>query len=478
MLLPSGHTTSARNTIRGPGLLALSLLAAVGALLLSADTTEKRISVYSPVANYSLSIVQRDNHDYVGLLEILEPLGTVTARMQDKKWKLRFNDVDGQFIPGDTRSRIRGKDLDLPQRFLMENGRGLVPVDSLATLLPRFLGIPVTFHAEARRLFISEVGTTYKAELEKGTPPKLVMNFSSPVNPTIATEPGKLHMVFLRDPLLGPAAPTVTFNTKAIASLNFQESNGAAEIVVAGEVPLLASFRNDGRTITIAPAPGPPPPVAQALPAPPPLPPPPGAPSSRAAGRVFAVIDPAHGGDERGAALGSQLFEKDVTLAFARRIRQELETRGIPNLLLRDPDNTLTLDQRAAAANAAHPAIYISVHASSDGSGVRVFSPLIPAGGDNLGPFLAWDRAQSPFLFTSQGAAASLAAELGKRIPVRMLGAPLRPLNNITAPAVAIEIAPAGGDIADLTAADYQQLVAVAVVNGMLAVRDKLEASR
>jgi N-acetylmuramoyl-L-alanine amidase len=478
------HTTSSRNTIRAPALLLFSLLVVVSTLVLSASSDEKRISIYSPVANYSLSVVERDNRDYVGLLEILEPLGTVNARMEDKKWKLRFNDVDGQFLPGNTRARIRGKDLDLPQRFLMENGRGLVPVDGLVTLLPHFLGIPVTFHVGARRLFISEAGTTYTTELSKTAPSKLVMNFSSPVNPTIGTEPGKVHMVFLRDPLLASGPETISFNDKAIASVSFQEANGAAEITVSGGVPLLASFSNDGRTITIAPAPSAPAPVAQAAPAaipattptaaaPPPSVTPPSGPR-----RVFAVIDPAHGGDERGATLSDKLVEKDVTLAFARRIRQELETRGISALVLRDPDNTVSLDQRAAAANAAHPAIYISVHATGDGSGVRVFTALIPAGGDNRGAFLAWDRAQASFLMTSQSAASSVASELRKKVAVRILASPLRPLNNVTTPALAIEVAPEEGDITELTSADYQQLVATGVVNGLVAVRDKLEAQR
>ncbi len=477
------HTTSVRNTIRAPALLLFSLLVAVCALILSASPDEKRISIYSPVANYSLSLVERDNRDYIGLLEILEPLGTVNARMEDKKWKLRFNDVDGQFIPGNTRARIRGKEMDLPQRFLMENGRGLVPVDALVTLLPHFLGIPVTFHVGGRRLFISEAGTTYTAELSKAVPSKLVMNFSSPVNPTIGTEPGKVHMVFLRDPLLASGPETINFHDKAIASASFQEANGAAEITVAGGVPLMASFSNDGRTITIAPAPSAPAPVPPTAPATIPATPsgtttPPSVPPPSGPRRVFAVIDPAHGGEERGATLTDKLVEKDVTLAFARRIRQELETRGISSLVLRDPDNTVSLDQRAAATNAAHPAIYISVHATRDGSGVRVFTALIPAGGDNRGPFLAWDRAQASFLTTSQSAASSVASELRKKVAVRALASPLRPLNNVTAPALAIEIAPEEGDIAELTSADYQQLVASGVVSGLVAVRDKLEALR
>jgi N-acetylmuramoyl-L-alanine amidase len=374
---------------------------------------EKRISIYSPAADYSLSVTQREGKDYVGLLEILEPLGSVTAKMQGQKWQLRFNDIDAQFTPGSNKARIRGREVDLPARFLMENNRGLIPLDSLVTLLPHFLGIPVLLHTTARRLFISEAGTTYKTEFSKTTP-KLVLNFSSPVNPTIGTEPGKLNMIFVRDPLLPSGPESVNFNDKAISSITFQENNGAAEITVNGGVPLLASFSNDGRTITVAPAPSAAPapaapPAASVAPAATPAPPAGGpapsglpAPAPTATLRYFAVVDASHGGDERGAALSDKLTEKDVTLAFAQRIHQELESRGIATLMLRDSDSTLTVDQRASTTNTARPAIYISVHAASDGTGVRVYTALLPSGGDNRGPFVAWDAAQSPLLPVSR----------------------------------------------------------------------------
>src|SRR5205807_889032 len=71
-------------------------------------------------------------------------------------------------------------------------------------------------------------------------------------------------------------------------------------------------------------------------------------------GRPLVVIDPAHGGSERGAALTDTLLEKNITLGFARLLRHELEQRGYAVLMLRDGDDTLTLDQRAGFANAAH----------------------------------------------------------------------------------------------------------------------------
>jgi len=190
-------------------------------------------------------------------------------------------------------------------------------------------------------------------------------------------------------------------------------------------------------------------------------------------------VDPSHGGDERGATLTDQLAEKDVTLAFARRLRQELETRGLATLLLRDGDTTLSLDQRASLTNSAHPAIYICVHAGSQGNGVRVYTALVPAGVENHGPFLGWDAAQSFFQPLSRLAGVSLVRELQSRqISARALVAPVRPLNNITTASLAMEVTPPSNDPSELNSAAYQQLIAGAVAAGVADVRDKLEAGR
>ena len=250
-------------------------------------------------------------------------------------WKLRFNDADAEFTAGKSRAKIRGHDVDLPANFLLESGRGLVPLTALGTLLPRLLSGSVVFNPGSRRLFIGNVATHFTAQLSRTTPPRLVMNFTSPVNPTIATEPGKLRMSFRREPVVAPGTPTLTFDDTAIPSAVYSENNGAAEIAVNGTVPLMASFSNDGRTITVAPAPQQRPPVRHA---------PAGTARSRAdcfiarqschdrsrqPRHFFAVVDASHGGDDRGAALNDKLAEKDVTLALARRLRQELESRGI-----------------------------------------------------------------------------------------------------------------------------------------------------
>jgi len=461
------------------------------AIFLSAAPAEKHLAVYSVAANYSLPLVQRENRSYVGLLELLEPLGKVSAKSDGLRWRLHYNNVEGDFLLGKTRARVQGRDADLVGRFLLENSRGLVPVAALASLLPRFLGGPVTVHEESGRLFIGSVATHFIAALSADNPPRLVFHFTAPVNPTVATEPGALRMTFSREPVVAPASPTLTFGNKAIPSAIYSESNGAAVVTVNASIPVMATFSNDGRTVTISATSTSTAAAAQnANPSTPGTPAVPGQPTPAAssstppatppvARRYFAVVDASHGGDDHGETLSTSLLEKDVTVALARSLRQELESRGIPTLVLRDSDANLSLDQRAIFANADHAAIYIAVHAASAGHGVRVYTAMLPYDGDDRGTFRAWTTAQHASLPLSQSAASAVAAEFQRRqIPVRTLTAPLRPLNNVIGAAIAVEVAPQGSDSSQLTAPDYQQLVTSAVATAIAATRDQLGAAQ
>src|SRR6185369_8406092 len=126
----------------------------------------------------------------------------------------------------------------------------------------------------------------------------------------------------------------LTFDSKNVPSATYQENNGAAEIIVNTRVPLFASFSDNGRTITLSPAAQgkaaeaaasnapftSPNEIAPSETATPPTPTPP----VNNPPAVFAVVDASHGGEERGAMLSEQISEKDVTLAFARRLKQQL----------------------------------------------------------------------------------------------------------------------------------------------------------
>jgi len=70
-----------RNNWRNAGGTFVGLILA-SAMLLSGAPAEKHLSVYSIAANYSVPIVQREGRDYVGLLEVLEPLGRVSGKAE------------------------------------------------------------------------------------------------------------------------------------------------------------------------------------------------------------------------------------------------------------------------------------------------------------------------------------------------------------------------------------------------------------
>src|SRR5260370_1886599 len=94
--------------------VAAFVLVTLFAILLSGAAPEKHLSVYSTAANYSLPVVQRDGHDYVGLLDLLEPLGTVNAKADGPRWRLRYNRVEGTFHTFKNPAPLHCRAPDLP----------------------------------------------------------------------------------------------------------------------------------------------------------------------------------------------------------------------------------------------------------------------------------------------------------------------------------------------------------------------------
>jgi N-acetylmuramoyl-L-alanine amidase len=82
-------------------------------------------------------------------------------------------------------------------------------------------------------------------------------------------------------------------------------------------------------------------------------------------GRELVVIDPGHGGANRGAAGRGGLHEKQVTLAVAQRLKRLLVERGFRVVLTRESDRYLTLRDRVRRGNAVEPFAFISLHANA-----------------------------------------------------------------------------------------------------------------
>lgn len=192
---------------------------------------------------------------------------------------------------------------------------------------------------------------------------------------------------------------------------------------------------------------------------------------------LSVLIDPAHGGTETGALLEGTTAEKDVNLSIARRLRSELTLRGLSSELVREADQTLSADQRAARANARRPALYLAIHSSSEGLGLALYSAVLAAAPATRGPFLDWETAQAAALGRSRALEQKLAVTVAKAgFPIRALSARLRPLNNVTVPALAVELSPTRGDSSQLSSANYQQMVASELANALNSLAPYLKA--
>ena len=95
--------------------------------------------------------------------------------------------------------------------------------------------------------------------------------------------------------------------------------------------------------------------------------------------RLTIVIDPGHGGPDTGAMVGG-VVEKEVTLAFAKKLAGRLEASGRFNVVMtRSEDVFVPLSERVRIARSAGAALMISVHAdtlpeSTDVSGATVYT--------------------------------------------------------------------------------------------------------
>jgi N-acetylmuramoyl-L-alanine amidase len=177
--------------------------------------------------------------------------------------------------------------------------------------------------------------------------------------------------------------------------------------------------------------------------------------------QFLIVLDAAHGGTDTGAHLAEHLDEKDLALALTIRLRSMLSARGVSVATTRESDATLPPAKRAALANAHKATACLILHASDSGSGIHLFTSSLPAA--KPATFLPWDQAQAAYLPQSLRWAAEInTAMTHAGVPVTLGRTAMQPLDNMTCPAAAVEIAPLtkdGAITAALSDPDYQSRI-------------------
>jgi len=313
----------------GAGLAVLAVVALCCALGVSGASPEQQLTIYATQATYSLPVLDRGGKAYVSVADLLSPLGSSQPITKGKDWRISFNKMDLRLTEGKDKGTINKQVVDLGGKVLLENGHFMVPIDAVLPLLGRLLNTTIDYHQAARRVFVGNAFTRLTAEYKNGDHPSLVLNFSQPVTRldtnhdedrgALFTHTNKTTLMFRKDPLVSDLK-TQQFSDGAIQSLGFSEENGAAIITVTGNKHLQIIRSDDGKTITLQP---------QALDvSTAPIPAQPSAPlaeGQRHAPEFFVMIDPSHGGNDKGATFGGKLMEKEITLRLAREVRKELE---------------------------------------------------------------------------------------------------------------------------------------------------------
>jgi N-acetylmuramoyl-L-alanine amidase CwlD len=93
---------------------------------------------------------------------------------------------------------------------------------------------------------------------------------------------------------------------------------------------------------------------------------------SAAAHIPTVYLDPGHGGTDEGCARAG-VREKDLNLAIALLVREQLQGQGYQVIMSRETDTYIAKEARVAEANRSGADIYISIHqnATEEGTGVK-----------------------------------------------------------------------------------------------------------
>jgi N-acetylmuramoyl-L-alanine amidase len=178
------------------------------------------------------------------------------------------------------------------------------------------------------------------------------------------------------------------------------------------------------------------------------------------------IVDPGHGGWDRGGLRHVKLPEKTLTLKTSLILRDKLEEAGLKVIMTRETDVYIPLSHRCEIANAHRNAIFVSVHYNaaygSSGHGIETYSAR---GSSKSAPLRNAIHQQ---LIRRTGARNRFTRTAGFYV-----------LRHTKTPAVLVE----GGFMSNpreakkLATDEYRELIADCIAEGILDYRDKLNGS-
>ena len=193
------------------------------------------------------------------------------------------------------------------------------------------------------------------------------------------------------------------------------------------------------------------------------------------------VLDPGHGGADKGAHSPDGILEKRVVLELSQRIAEQV-SGPYRTILTRSDDYRLETDRRTDVANTNSADIFISIHAASSfaqaAKGICIYYFNGTSGGkmedsasqtDDKEPYPDWDHLQLRHTHTSRLLAKHMKKQLSPIAQTTIKAAPLLVLRGADMPAVLIEIGYLSNpkDVKKLRESQYLDKLVVAITNGI-----------
>jgi N-acetylmuramoyl-L-alanine amidase len=361
----------------------------------------------------------------------------------------------------------------LPTQILREDNRWLAPVEFLTMGLSRMTGTEFRYRPGTSRIF---AGNFEVPELEMnaqtlGPITRLTLRSGRSINIESKREDPTRAILTINQSPLEPARERFDHKDRLLRSVAFDDSDGDAKILLettrdVSDIRITAANNNrvffvdllrEGESAATPTVPVEPPAATPAKPD-----------VITAERRVrVIVIDPGHGGMDTGVKTATGT-EKDLTLAWARRLRPALQARlGATVLLTRDSDVALDNEARSAVANNNQANLFVSLHVGYSSSKVEATSSIFimkegfgqplskTASRDQL--FLPWYLGYRIQRQGSVAAAAILQEEMQKGIPgwkFPIRTAPLAVLSSATMPSLLFEIGNLNNNVNAQTLAD------------------------
>ena len=381
---------------------------------------------------------------------------------------------------------------------VLDQGRWLVPLESIHRVLGPLVGKRAEWRPEARVLLVGDVSLPRLTVTSTvgGTAARVVIEASEKVpfrvlqettRVTVAVPVEVVDTPFRQEALTGGIVESVRYlgGREHVFAVQLGPRFRELRAVEQATPPRLVLDFLAGQGL----------PEAAASPPPAPLPAPPPA----GLGPRTVVLDPGHGGEEVGAQGPAGTLEKDVTLAIARRVRAGLaDSLGLQVFLTRDRDQAVSLDDRTAVANNYKADLFVSIHANASRAasvrGSEVYFLSYQASDDESrrvaaeeGGFslpeeatapasdlalILWDMAQAQHLEDSSALASRVQEELAEVTGSQGRGvkqAPFRVLVGAAMPAILVEVAFLSHPEEEklLVSEPHQARIAAALVRGI-----------